>query len=101
MVSSKMPSTIERNPRASMLSISNSRWCCLTSAFLGSTKMRVARSRTQAVGLVEGREYGSAMANQGFRGGNAEHRSPNQPGSASPCCRALPFVIEKNCGERE
>jgi hypothetical protein len=71
MVSSKMVSMIERKPRApvlrsmalqamapsassaklsSMLSISNSRWYCLTRAFFGSTKMRLSVASSRSSG---------------------------------------------------
>src|SRR5580658_5565755 len=84
MVSSRMLSMIERRPRApvlrsialramalnasspklrAMLSISNSRWYCLTSAFFGSTKMRlsVGSSRSSSVACTGRRPTNSGI----------------------------------------
>src|SRR3954468_19434295 len=83
MVSSRMPSMIERSPRAPVLrsmalramalsassasvrlidSISNSRWYCFTSAFLGWVRMS----------LKEGSSRSSSVATTGSRGGRVK-----------------------------
>src|SRR6266576_2114119 len=85
IVSSRIPSLIERSPRApvlrsiafreiaasassarvrSTLSISNSRWYCLTSAFFGSVRMRLsaASSRSSSVATTGSRPTNSGIS---------------------------------------
>src|SRR6266516_4480560 len=85
MVSSRMPSMIERSPRAPALrsialramapsassasvrsidSISNSRWYCFTSAFFGSLRMRLRASSSRSSRVAS---TGSRPTNSGMR----------------------------------
>src|SRR6516225_9956967 len=120
MVSSRIASRIERNPRApvlrsialratapsassakvsSMFSISNSRWYCLTSAFFGSVRIFFSEvsSRSSSVATTGRRPTNSGIRPYLSRSSGSTWRKipPVQRSSGASTCAPKPIEVER------